>query len=75
MRFTTGRPHTHTYILIARKKNIINTEDLVRLINKSKKNHSRIEKSTKIFQALRMFVNKEISELINGLIAASKIPL
>ena len=27
----------------------------------------------KVFQALRIFVNKEISELINGLINATKI--
>ena len=29
--------------------------------------------ATKVFQALRIFVNKEISELIKGLISASKI--
>ena len=60
-------------IVQERKKNVINTEDLVRIINQSKKNYSKIEKSTKIFQALRMFVNKEISELINGLVKASKL--
>ena len=39
-----------------------------------KKNYSgKINPCTKTFQALRIFVNKEISELINGLIAASKI--
>ncbi len=60
-------------IVQERKKNVINTEDLVRIINQSKKNYSKLEKSTKIFQALRMFVNKEISELINGLVKASKL--
>ena len=54
-------------IVQQRKKNVINTEDLVRIINHSKKNYSKIEKSTKIFQALRMFVNNEISEIIESL--------
>ena len=39
---------------------------------KEKKNY-RIHSSTKIFQALRIFVNKEISELIYGLINAAKL--
>ena len=38
---------------------------------KEKKNF-KIHSATKIFQALRIFVNKEISELLNGLISASK---
>ena len=59
--------------MFKKEKNVINTEDLVRIINHSKKNYSKIEKSTKIFQALRMFVNNEISELINGLVKASKL--
>ena len=47
---------------------------MVDLIDKTKKrSYSKIHKSTKIFQSLRMFVNKEISELIYGLIAASKV--
>jgi len=41
--------------------------------NSKKKRNSKIHTATKTFQALRMFVNKEISELINGLVAASKI--
>jgi len=54
-----------------RKRKKINTEDLVNLINKTKMNKNfKIHKSTKIFQALRIFVNKEISELIYGLINA-----
>jgi len=52
----------------------INTESLVELIEKTKrKKNYRTNSSTKVFQALRIFVNKEISELINGLITASKI--
>jgi len=54
--------------------NIIKTEDLVEIINKEKKNYNfKINKSTKIFQSLRIFVNQEISELIFGLINAYKV--
>ena len=38
-----------------------------------KKKNFKIHCATKVFQSLRIFVNKEISELINGLISASKI--
>ena len=57
-----------------RKKKEINTEKLVNIINKIKvrKNH-KIHSATKVFQSLRIFVNKEISELIFGLIAATKV--
>ncbi len=61
-------------ISLLRQKKIIKTEDLVNLINQSKlKKNSKIHNATKIFQALRIFVNKEISELIFGLINAYKI--
>ena len=51
-----------------RKKNI-KTEDLVQIIDSVKKyQKTKIHNSTKVFQALRILVNKEISELINGLI-------
>ena len=33
----------------------------------------KINPSTKTFQALRIFVNKEISELLNGIINATKV--
>ena len=57
-----------------RQKREINTKILVELIEKNKRIKSfKTHSATKIFQALRIFVNKEISELINGLIAASKI--
>ncbi len=46
----------------------------VGIIEKSKrKKNYRVHSSTKTFQALRIFVNKEISELINGLINSAKI--
>ena len=37
------------------------------IINLTKKNYTNKNKSTKIFQALRILVNNEISELILGL--------
>ena len=57
-----------------RKKRKITTEELVRIIKSSKRqrNH-KIHSATKVFQALRIFVNKEISELIYGLINAAKV--
>jgi len=55
-------------------KKISNTLDLVKIIEKSKKKvfSNKINPCTKTFQALRIFVNKEITELINGIILASK---
>jgi len=57
-----------------RIKKEITTEELVRIIksSKRKKNH-KTHSATKVFQALRIFVNKEISELIYGLINAAKV--
>ena len=48
--------------------------ELVDIITKSKKKNfkKKINISTQSFQAIRIFVNKEISELIEGLINASK---
>ena len=61
-------------IVKERKIKQIDTPTLVKLIERTKrKKNYRIHSATKVFQALRIFVNKEISELIFGLIAASKI--
>ena len=61
-------------IVKERKTKKIDTKKLVELVEKSKKRKSfKINNSTKTFQALRIFVNKEISELIYGLIAATKV--
>ena len=61
-------------IIKNRQENNISTKNLVDIINKiKKKKFSKTHNATKIFQALRIFVNKEISELIYGLIAASKV--
>ena len=57
-----------------RKINKIDTKSLVELIEKTKKKKNfKIHSATKVFQALRIFVNKEITELIYGLIAAAKV--
>ena len=49
--------------------------DLIKIIKKSKRKNfkKKINISTQVFQALRIFVNKEITELIEGLILATKI--
>ena len=61
-------------IISFRKNKKIKTEDLVNIINSvKKKKFSKIHNATKIFQALRIIVNKEISELINGLINSFKL--
>ena len=57
-----------------RKSKDIDTSTLVKIIESSKrKKNYKIHSATKVFQALRIFVNKEISELIYGLINATKI--
>ena len=61
-------------IVKERSKKKIDTKSLVELIEKVKrKKNFKIHSATKVFQALRIFVNKEISELIYGLIAATKV--
>ena len=61
-------------IVNLRKTNNINTEQLVKIIDSVKrKKPKKINNATKTFQALRIFVNKEISELIYGLINSYKI--
>jgi len=62
-------------IIKEREKKLLNTEDLVYIIKKIKKNPKKFKKNvaTKSFQAIRIFVNKEINELVKGLIEATKI--
>ncbi len=57
------------------KKKITKVNELVDIIERSKKRNfsTKINPSTKTFQALRIFVNKETTELINGIIKASKL--
>ena len=56
-------------------KKITKVNQLVEIIEKSKKKNyaNKINPSTKTFQALRIFVNKEITELIKGIINATKV--
>ena len=56
-------------------KKITKVDELVQIIEKSKKKNykNKINPSTKTFQALRIFVNKEITELVTGIINATKI--
>jgi len=63
-------------IIKARKiKPITSVDELVAIIEKSKKKNykKKINVCTKTFQALRIFVNKEVTELITGLIKATKL--
>ena len=61
-------------IIKERKIKEIDTQKLVKIIESSKiKKNYKIHSATKVFQALRIFVNKEISELIYGLINAAKV--
>ncbi len=61
-------------IIKERSKKDIDTKHLVKIIERTKrKKNFKIHSATKVFQALRIFVNKEISELIYGLIAAAKV--
>ena len=61
-------------IIKERLKNKIDTQTLVKIVDRSKKKKKfKVHSATKVFQALRIFVNKEISELIFGLINATKV--
>ncbi len=61
-------------IISFRKRKNIQTEDLVNIINSvKKKKFSKIHNATKVFPALRIIVNNEISELIYGLINSFKL--
>ena len=63
-------------ITIERKnKKITTVSKLVEIIERSKKKNynKKINVCTKTFQALRIFVNKETTELIEGLIKATKL--
>ncbi len=61
-------------IVNERTNNEIDTQDLVNIIDSVKRRKNfKIHNSTKVFQAIRIFVNKEISELIYGLINATRV--
>jgi len=58
-----------------KKKPIKNSKELASIINEAKKNYNKHKKNpaTKTFQAIRIFVNKELTELILGLIESAKL--
>ncbi len=58
-----------------RKKTIKTSQELASIINDAKKNYNKHKRNpaTKTFQAIRIFVNKELTELILGLIGATKL--
>jgi 16S rRNA (cytosine1402-N4)-methyltransferase len=61
-------------IVKERVKKKIDTQTLVEIIDNTKrKKNFKTHSATKVFQALRILVNKEISELIFGLINATKV--
>ncbi|MDB4154002.1 16S rRNA (cytosine(1402)-N(4))-methyltransferase RsmH [Candidatus Pelagibacter sp.] len=61
-------------IVKERSKKKIDTQTLVEIIDRTKrKKNFKVHSATKVFQALRILVNKEISELIFGLINATKV--
>jgi 16S rRNA (cytosine1402-N4)-methyltransferase len=61
-------------IIKERSKKKIDTQTLVEIIEKTKrKKNFKTHSATKVFQAIRILVNKEISELIFGLINATKV--
>ena len=58
-----------------KEKTIKSSEELASIINAAKKNYNSYKKNpaTKTFQAIRIFVNKELTELMSGLIEAAKL--
>jgi 16S rRNA (cytosine1402-N4)-methyltransferase len=61
-------------IVKERSKKKIDTQSLVEIIeNTKRKKNFKVHSATKVFQALRILVNREISELIFGLINATKV--
>ena len=57
------------------KKVIRTSEELTSIINDAKKNYKKYKKNpaTKTFQAIRIFVNQELTELILGLIISTEL--
>ncbi len=60
---------------IEKKKPIKTSEELALIVKEAKKNFYYYKKNpaTKTFQAIRIFVNRELTELMSGLINATKI--
>ena len=61
-------------IVLERQKKNLDTQDLVTIVKSAKKKYyTKTNPATKVFQALRIFVNKEISELTRGLKESANI--
>jgi len=61
-------------ITLERQKKNLDTQDLVTIVKSTKKKYyTKTNPATKVFQALRIFVNKEISELTRGLKESANI--
>ena len=58
-----------------KEKTIKSSQELASIINAAKKNYNSYKKNpaTKTFQAIRIFVNKELTELMKGLAEAAKL--
>ena len=58
-----------------KKKPIKSSQELSSIIGEAKKNYKNFKRNpaTKTFQAIRIFVNKELTELMLGLIEAAKL--
>ena len=54
-------------------KSIETTEELSNIIKTIKKNNNKINPATKTFQAIRIYINKELEELEKGLLITKKI--
>ena len=70
-----GRKIASNIIKYRNIQKIKSSEELAFIINSVKKNYKSYKKNpaTKTFQAIRIFVNQELTELILGLIAATKL--
>ena len=70
-----GRIIANKIVKHRKKKPIKTSEELASIINEAKKSYNNYKKNpaTKTFQAIRIFVNKELTELMLGLIEASKL--
>jgi 16S rRNA (cytosine1402-N4)-methyltransferase len=56
-------------------KKFFDSKELASIISDAKKNYKKYKRNpaTKTFQAIRIFVNQELTELISGLIEAAKL--
>ena len=70
-----GRIIANKIVKYRNKKQIKTSDELASIINEAKKSYNNYKKNpaTKTFQAIRIFVNKELTELMLGLIEASKL--